>query len=73
MRISRATHPQAHHYPEKIVQFGEGNFLRAFVDWIVFQMNKQSGFNAGVTVVQPIAQGMVDKLNEQDGLYTPIS
>ena len=27
--------------PEKIIQFGEGNFLRAFVDWIVWNMNKK--------------------------------
>ncbi len=70
MRINRENHKEAQRYPEKIVQFGEGNFLRAFVDWIVYRMNKQCGFNAGVTVVQPIAHGMVDKLNEQDGLYT---
>lgn len=56
-------------YPTKILQFGEGNFLRAFTDWIVNQMNKEIGFNAGVDIVQPLAEGMVDKLNEQDGLY----
>ncbi len=70
MRLNRTSHKEAQRYPEKIVQFGEGNFLRAFVDWIIYRMNKQCGFNAGVTVVQPIAQGMVDRLNEQDGLYT---
>ena len=56
-------------YPERIIQFGEGNFLRAFVDWIVYNMNKKVGFNSGVVVVQPIANGMVDTLNAQDGLY----
>ena len=37
-------------HPVKIMQFGEGNFLRAFVDWIVDEMNKKADFNAGVVV-----------------------
>lgn len=60
---------QANNYPERIIQFGEGNFLRAFVDWIVFNMNQKAGFNSSVVVVQPIENGMVDMLNAQDGLY----
>lgn len=56
-------------YPERIIQFGEGNFLRAFVDWIIFNMNKKADFNSSVVVVQPIDKGMVDMLNAQDGLY----
>ena len=40
--------------PEKIIQFGEGNFLRAFVDWIVWNMNAKTNFNGSVAVVQPI-------------------
>ena len=59
----------AKRYPERIIQFGEGNFLRAFVDWIVWNMNEKADFNSSVVVVQPIAKGMVDMLNEQDGLY----
>ncbi|GHU67779.1 altronate oxidoreductase [Clostridia bacterium] len=53
-----------------VVQFGEGNFLRAFVDWMIDIANERLGLDAGVTVVQPIAQGMVDTLNKQDGRYT---
>ena len=60
---------QAVKYPTKVIQFGEGNFLRAFVDWIIWNTNKATGFNAGVVVVQPIDRGMVDMLNSQDGLY----
>lgn len=56
-------------YPERIIQFGEGNFLRAFVDWIVYNMNTKASFNSGVVVVQPIEHGMTDILNNQDGLY----
>ena len=54
--------------PEKIIQFGEGNFLRAFVDWIIWNMNKKTDFNASVVVVQPIERGMVEWLNGQDCL-----
>ena len=56
--------------PVKFLQFGEGNFLRAFVDWIIHQMNQKLAFEAGVSVIQPIPQGMVKTLNAQDGLYT---
>ena len=54
---------------ERVIQFGEGNFLRAFVDWIIHRMDETTDFDASVVVVQPIAQGMVEKLNEQDCLY----
>jgi tagaturonate reductase len=59
-------------YPERVIQFGEGNFLRAFVDWMIHRMNKTGVFKGRVVVVQPIAQGRVKALNEQDGLYTLI-
>lgn len=55
--------------PERIIQFGEGNFLRAFVDWIISNMNEKTDFNSSVVVVQPIEKGMIDVLNSQDGLY----
>ncbi len=55
--------------PERIIQFGEGNFLRCFVDWIIYKMNRKTDFNSSVVVVQPIERGMVDWLNGQDCLY----
>ncbi|WP_303691497.1 tagaturonate reductase [Megamonas hypermegale] len=59
--------------PEKIIQFGEGNFIRAFMDWMVQQMNKQGTFNGSVVAVQPTPRGrVVGKLNAQDGLFTVI-
>ena len=67
-KLDRQT-AQAAKYPTKVIQFGEGNFLRAFVDWIIWKTNKATDFNAGVVVVQPIDRGMVDMLNSQDGLY----
>lgn len=68
-RLNRKTRQGAQAYPERIIQFGEGNFLRAFFDWIVYTMNQKTGFNSGVVVVQPLPDGMVGLLNEQDGLY----
>ena len=68
-RLNRTTAPQAKQYTEKIIQFGEGNFLRAFIEWIIWKTNQKTGFNASVVVVQPIEKGMVGWLNEQDGLY----
>ncbi|MFA6768322.1 MAG: tagaturonate reductase [Parabacteroides sp.] len=55
--------------PERIIQFGEGNFLRAFIDWIIWNMDEKTDFDSDVVVVQPIAKGMVDMLNKQDCLY----
>lgn len=58
--------------PERVVQFGEGNFLRSFVDWMIDAMNGRGLFGGRVVVVQPIERGTVDMLNAQDGLYTLI-
>ena len=66
--LSKQTAPKSV-APEKIIQFGEGNFLRAFVDWIVWNMNQKTSFNASVVVVQPIEKGMAEWLNGQDCLY----
>lgn len=55
--------------PERIVQFGEGNFLRGFLDWMVQLMNEKSDFNSSVVVVQPRAGGSVARLQTQDCLY----
>jgi tagaturonate reductase len=67
--LNRISAKNTKQYPEKIIQFGEGNFLRAFVDWIVFNMNNKVNFNSSVVIVQPLATGMIDMLNAQDGLY----
>ena len=54
------------------MQFGEGNFLRAFVDWLVDITNEKTGFNGNVVLVQPLGQGMGDMINAQKGLYTTV-
>ena len=56
--------------PVKVLQFGEGNFLRAFVDYFFDISNEKAGWNGKVALVQPIAQGLTDLINEQEGLYT---
>lgn len=70
MLLNKTTYTEYKEYPEKILQFGEGNFLRAFVDWFFNELNKSGKFNGSVVAVQPIANGMVNMLNDQDGLYT---
>lgn len=69
MKLNRETAGNLPAYPERIIQFGEGNFLRAFCDWIIQRMNDELNFNSSVAVVQPIAQGLGDLINSQDGLY----
>ena len=56
--------------PEKILQFGEGNFLRAFVDYWFDMSNEKVGWNGKAVLVQPIAPGLAKQINEQQGLYT---
>ena len=58
--------------PIKVLQFGEGNFLRAFVDWIIDQLNEKSTFNGDVLMVQPLLNGMGNMINDQNGLYTTV-
>ncbi len=57
---------------EKIIQFGEGVFLRGFIDWIIQIINEKTDFNVDVVVVQPIKEGLCDKLTAQKCKYTHI-
>lgn len=56
--------------PEKVLQFGEGNFLRAFVDYWFDLANEKAGWNGKCVLVQPIGGGLAKMINEQEGLYT---
>lgn len=56
--------------PEKVMQFGEGNFLRAFVDYWFDVSNEKAGWNGKCVLVQPIPQGLTRMINDQEGLYT---
>lgn len=55
--------------PERILQFGGGNFLRGFVDWMIDKLNKEGLFNGSVVVVKPTEKGEYKTLNDQDGLF----
>ncbi len=60
--------------PERVLQFGEGNFMRAFVDYFIDVLNEKTGFDSKVVLVQPIPRTAgfdpATALNEQEGLYT---
>ncbi len=56
--------------PEKVLQFGEGNFLRAFVNYWFDVSNEKAGWNGKCVLVQPIAPGLAKLINDQEGLYT---
>ena len=47
--------------PEHVLQFGEGNFLRAFVDYFIDVMNEKAGFNSKVVLCQPIGPGSMSR------------
>lgn len=70
-QLNRINFPGRQH-PTKIIQFGEGNFLRAFIDWQIDILNEKTDLNAGVTVIRPINTDFPPLLNTQDGLYTTI-
>lgn len=70
-RLNKTLAPQVKR-PEniRVMQFGEGGFLRAFVDEMLDNLNTQCGCDLGVAIVQPLEKGMCKLLNEQDCLYT---
>ena len=56
----------------KILQFGEGNFLRCFIDWMVQKMNDKAGFDGAVQIIQPIGDELCVPskiLNDRGGKY----
>ncbi|PKK86850.1 MAG: tagaturonate reductase, partial [Tenericutes bacterium HGW-Tenericutes-8] len=70
-RLSRSIKPLPER-PIKVVQFGEGNFLRAFVDPFIQTLNEKGLFYGNVAVIQPMPFGRVMEMKDQDGLYTLI-
>ena len=59
-------------YPIRMVQFGEGNFLRAFVDYMLDIANEKGVFGGSIAIVKPIAFGNLDSFYAQDNFYTVI-
>ncbi|WP_304508154.1 tagaturonate reductase [Anaerotignum sp.] len=71
-KINEVLAPQAPALKEKVLQFGEGNFLRAFTDWMINKANNQGCFDGSIVLCQPIAKGMGEVINSQNGMYTLI-
>src|SRR5690606_8965987 len=67
--LNRQTAAASKTRPVKVLQFGEGNFLRAFADWIIDILNETTDFNGAIQIVQPLPSGMANAINAQDGLY----
>ncbi len=59
-------------FKERIIQFGEGGFLRGFVDWMLQTVNERTDFGGKVVVVQPIKDGMCDTLSAQGCVYNHV-
>ncbi len=54
----------------KVLQFGEGNFLRAFVDYMIDAANDAGVFDGNIAIVKPISYGNLDSFRKQDNFYT---
>jgi tagaturonate reductase len=67
--LNRTTLAQAQDRPVKVLQFGKGNFLRAFADWMVDILNEKTGFNGNIQIVQASSTETDNRFDEQDGLY----
>ena len=68
--LNKTNYSQYKNYPEKIIQFGEGNFLRAFCDWMMSEANNKTDFGGSIVVTNATKRGSVEKLNNQNGLFT---
>ncbi|MEM1121365.1 MAG: tagaturonate reductase [Bacteroidota bacterium] len=68
-KLNRETANVPANKPLKILQFGGGNFLRAFVDYMVDELNQNTDFNGGVLIVKPTERGDYTALRQQDGLF----
>ena len=58
--------------PIKVIQFGEGNFLRAFVDYMIDVANEAGVFDGSIAIVKPISFGSLEMFEKQDNLYTVV-
>ncbi|MCB0638507.1 MAG: tagaturonate reductase [Lewinella sp.] len=72
-QLNRQTAGVGQPYPERILQFGGGNFLRAFTDWMVDVYNDQTGAELGIVLATPIAMDNYTNWQKQDGLYHVLS
>ncbi len=68
-QLDRGDYPEKKRFPERIVQFGGGNFLRGFADWVVDVLNDETDFSSGVALVKATPGDYAD-LDAQGCLYT---
>ncbi len=68
-QLNRTTANVQKAFPEKVLQFGGGNFLRAFVDWMLDVYNDKTNSDLGVLLVTPIERDSYKNWQNQDGLY----
>lgn len=67
--LNRETAPSFNRRPIKVLQFGTGNFLRGFVDWVIDILNEKTDFNGDIIIVQPHGKSPAKILKSQQGLY----
>lgn len=70
MKTINEMFPEKKSRPIKVLQFGEGNFLRAFVDYMFDILNEKAGFDGNIAVIKPIEFGSVEMFEKQDSVYT---
>ena len=68
-KLNRKTVQNLNPRPIKVLQFGTGNFLRGFIDWVIDILNEQSDFNGDVQIIQPHGKSPHRELINQEGLY----
>ncbi|MFJ5768584.1 tagaturonate reductase [Psychrobacillus sp. NPDC093180] len=65
------SHSVKKEYPIRVLQVGDGNFIRGFVDWMIYELNRKTDFEGSIVSMQATPRGKtVPKLQNQDGLFT---
>ena len=68
-KLNRETAKIKQTYPLKVLQFGDGNFIRGFMDWIIDILNEKTDFNGAVQIIRPLRNTKEVREFEQGGLY----
>ncbi len=68
-KLNRSNASLLQNHPVKVLQFGKGNFLRGFADWMVDILNEKAGFDGAVQIVQSNSIETDSRFEEQEGLY----
>lgn len=68
-KLNRQTSGIAQTRPVKVLQFGGGNFLRGFADWVIDVLNEKTNFNGAIDIITSVTPGTAEQINEQNGLY----